>query len=123
MKWFKRKKEPGFACHVCGKTHAGLSTDFGHSLPDDVWALGAEARQEHLNWSTDLCCYEGRWFLRGLLEVPFQFQDDQFGWGIWAEVSEETIGRFRKVFSSDGSGCPREHGTVANALRGYEETI
>jgi hypothetical protein len=123
LNWFKRKQPSGFYCRVCGKSHHKLPTDYGYSLPDIVWELEPDTRQAHLDWSTDLCYFEGRWFLRGVLQMPFQFQTGWFGWGIWVEVSEEAIGRFRAVFNTDGSGCTRETGLVANQFPGNTDSL
>ena len=124
MNWFRRKrKETGFVCTTCGQIHENTPTDIGHSLPDAVWALGEEARNKHLQWSTDLSYFEGKSYLRGVLQVPFTFREGKFAWGVWAEVSEETIRKYQKIFDHDGSSCPRESGSLANEIVGIESTI
>lgn len=117
------RRRERFVCRTCGGTHEGLPTDCGSLLPELVWNAGPEVRDACLSWSTDLCFHEGRWYLRGVLEVPFTFQPGRWGWGVWAEVSEETIARFRAVFGTDGSHLPRESGVLANPIAAYEDTL
>jgi hypothetical protein len=105
-----------FVCPLCGQSHEGEPTDYGWALPDDIWNLGEPVRQEHLEWSTDLAYLDGRWFLRGVLETPFQFSDWRFAWGVWAEVSEATFATYYEVFEQDGSHLPPEPTRIANAL-------
>lgn len=123
MKWFGRKRGPEFVCGVCGKAHSGLLADYGYSLPDAAWAESAEDRQAMLDWSTDVCYHRGNWFLRGVLEVPLDCEPGRFRWGIWAEVSEEMMGRYQAVFDQDGSDQPREPGRIANQIATYPETL
>ena len=107
--WGKKRTPPPpeWVCPHCGGTHTGLPTDYGWRLPDEVWALGEEARQAHLDWWTEACCHEGRWFLRGVLYVPFTFSDGRWGWGCWAEVSESTARTLWELKDADGSHLPR----------------
>ncbi len=106
-------------CPQCGGTHTGLPTDYGWQLPDEVWALDEETRQQHLDWSTDLCCHEGRWFIRGVLYVPFSFSDGRWGWGCWAEVAESTARTLWELNDADGSHLPPEPGTLACEIPAY----
>ncbi|MFN7455273.1 MAG: DUF2199 domain-containing protein, partial [Pseudobdellovibrionaceae bacterium] len=97
---------PEWVCPHCGGTHAGLPTDYGWQLPDEVWALDEETRQAHLDWWTEACCHEGRWFIRGVLYLPFTFSDGRWGWGCWAEVSESTARTLWELKDTDGSHLP-----------------
>lgn len=123
MKWFRRKHESEFVCSVCGKVHPGLLADYGYSLPDAAWAESAEDRQAMLDWSTDVCYHADKWYLRGILAIPISSDPGQFAWGIWAEVTEETMGRYQAVFEQDGSDQPRELGFIANAIPAYPESL
>jgi len=92
-------------------------------LPDAAWNQPDEQRQALLDWSTDISFFEGKWFIRGLLGIPFQFQSGRFGWGVWAEVSEETMGRYHAHYHADQIQAATEYGLLANALPEYENTI
>ena len=122
MKWFHRRDKQSHLCQICGTAHSGLTTDFAFMLPDDVLEQDVENRQAHLDWSTDLCGYQDRWFLRCVLEVPLNFREGSFGWGVWVEVSEPSFARYYRVYETDGSNCPRESGTIASSLPYYGET-
>lgn len=120
MKWFKKS---GFVCGVCGQSHEGLLQAYGYQLPDVVWTEPVEVRQALLDWSTDICFYRERWFLRGVLEVPFQFQAGEFGWGVWAEVGEETMARFHAYYEGGAPRGAREPGIVANAIPAHLDSV
>ncbi len=123
--WGKKRTPPPpeWVCPQCGGTHVGLPTDYGWRLPDDVWALGEEARQAHLDWATDVCHHEGRWFLRGVLYVPFTFSDGRWGWGCWAEVQESTVHALWALEDRDGSHLPPEPGTLACEIPCYPDSM
>lgn len=116
MQWFRRKGPDPQVCPTCGKAHVGLLTDFSYVLPDVVWALPLEERQPHLDWSTDLCVFENRWYIRGVFETPFRFETGRFGWGVWVEVSEATMARYHQTWEIDGSSEPRHPATLANRI-------
>jgi len=123
MKWFRRKEAEGYVCRVCGKVHGEMPTDYGWQLPDILWKEPSEVRQQHLDWSTDVSYFDGRWFLRGVLEVPFRFQPGRFGFGVWAEVSEETMSRYRAHWEGRANISGRDPGILANQLSPYPESL
>lgn len=119
--WWKKRPQnaPEWRCGHCGETHAGLVTDFGWKLPDDVWELGDEVRQACLEWATDVCHHEGRWYLRGVLGLPFTFAEGRWGWGWWAEVNEAAVNTLWQLEGADGSHLPPEPGALACEIPGY----
>lgn len=90
-----------------------MPTDFGWQLPDDVWALGPEIRQACLEWSTDVCQNEGRWYLRGILGLPFKFMEGRWGWGCWAEVTEEAVQTLWQIDRASDAMLPPAPGVLA----------
>ncbi len=110
-----------FVCRQCGSTHDGLTTDIGFTLPDDVWAIPKEERELRATFNTDLCRFEGRRFIRGILYVPIVGRDESFGWGVWAEVESGIMMRYVKLFGEDGSNEPLYDGTLANRLSSYPD--
>jgi hypothetical protein len=112
-----------FVCGVCGKTHAGLPTDYGYKLPDEVWAIPEPERPERAKFTDDLCQYGGRCFIRCVLFLPFTEADGAFGWGVWVEVEWPVFERYLSLYEADGSGEPRHPGKLANALPGYDATL
>jgi hypothetical protein len=112
-----------FVCKICGKTHAGLPTDQGYKLPDEVWAIPEQERRERARFTADLCEYAGRHFIRCILLVPFTETDGDFGWGVWVEVERPVFERYISLYEADGSAEPRHPGRLANALPGYAATL
>jgi hypothetical protein len=112
-----------YVCGVCGKAHAGLSTDQAYKLPDEVWAIPEQERSERAKFNSDLCRYDGRYFIRCVLHVPFTDNAGDFGWGVWVEVDWPIFERYVALFETDGSDEPRYAGKLANALPAYTETL
>lgn len=69
--------------------------DVTFGLPDDIFALSEEQREVRTKTHSDLCSLDDkRYFIRGVVYVPVQELGTKFGWGVWAEVSEETFYRY-----------------------------
>ncbi|RYG26068.1 DUF2199 domain-containing protein [bacterium] len=121
MRW-PWKKGDSFVCPTCGKPHEGLPSDYGYQLPDELWALSPVERQAHLDWSTDIAFLQGRWFIKGVLELPFRFEESRFGWGVWAEVPEDAV---KALYAFDrGDPAPNEpmYGWLATDVVDYPKT-
>jgi hypothetical protein len=76
----------GFVCGTCGKAHAGLPKDWAWKLPDEVWAIPEQERAAKAKFDSGLCKYGDHFFIRCVLAVQFNDEDDYFGWGVWSEV-------------------------------------
>ncbi len=111
----------GFVCRQCGSTHDGLTTDIGFKLPDDVWAIPKEERESRATFNSDVCRFEGRCFIRGILYVPIVGRNESFAWGVWAEVEKRIMMRYVEIFSEDRSNEPLYDGTLANRLSSYPD--
>jgi hypothetical protein len=117
-------KSEAFVCRQCGAVHEGLPTDWGFNQPDEVFALKYIDEYLRVRSNKDFCTLdETRYFIRGVLLLPFQEQKDDFGWGIWAEVSRTEHDLYLRYFNDDGSALPRFDGRIANSMPGYPETI
>jgi len=112
-----------FVCSICGETHAGLTTDWAYTLPDEVWALSETEKAARTKFDSDLCKLDDRYFIRCILPVPLVEQQNSFCWGAWAEVEQSTFYRYVELYEVDGSEEPPHHGTLANALSPYGQTI
>lgn len=117
------EEDESFVCGVCGQAHEGLSHDFGWKLPDELWLLPEDVRQEKLDWSPDASYHEGRWFVRGVLYVPINDTGRQWGWGIWAEIDDKVMGVVYHNFTEDASDAPLQTGTIANKIPGFEDSV
>ncbi|MEA1650173.1 DUF2199 domain-containing protein [Nitrospirillum sp. BR 11164] len=108
-----------FVCSVCGQTHEGLPTQWAWKLPDAVWAIPEGDREGAADFTEDVCAYDGRFFIRCVLPIPFTHQADFFGWGVWAEVGRSIFLRYLDLYEADGSGEPPLPGTLANVIDLY----
>ena len=65
---------------------------------------------------------DDRWFIRGVLLIPLVDRNDEFGWGVWAEVERPVFDRYYlKSLDADGSQEPMYSGVLANTIPGYED--
>ena len=113
-----------FVCRQCGEVHEGLPTDWGYNQPDEIYALEYMEKYLRVRSNSDFCTLdESRYFIRGVLHLPFQEQEESFGWGIWVEVSMNDHDLCVRHFDEDGSSLPRVFGRVANSMPGYTHTL
>jgi hypothetical protein len=98
-------------------------TDFGYTLPDVVWNIPAKARAKAARFTTDVCDYDGRFFIRGVLHIPFQDAEKLFSWGVWAEVDFSVFERYVALYEVDGSNEPPHPGTLAHELPAYPASL
>lgn len=96
--------------------------DVAFGLPDAIFALSEEQREARAKIHTDLCSLDDRrYFIRGVVYVPVQELGTNFGWGVWAEVSEDTFYRHHELYDKDGSNEPPATGILANTPPGYAD--
>jgi len=112
-----------FVCGVCGETHAGLTTDWAYTLPDEVWALSDPEKATRAKYDSDLCRLDERYFVRGILPLPLIDGVGNFCWGAWAEIEPAAFFRYVELYETDGSNEPPCAGKLANDLSVYGETI
>lgn len=112
-----------FVCAACGQTHPGLPMDSAFQLPDIVWAIPESERASRARWTTDLCQFGERYFIRCLLQVPFTARDGCYAWGAWAEVPWPTFKRYLDLYDKDATDEARVEGVLANDLPTYGGTI
>jgi hypothetical protein len=112
-----------FVCSICGKEHAGLPTDWAFTLPDEVWNIPEPERSDAARFNNDLCQWGERYFIRCVLEVPFNEEEGFFGWGAWAEVEWGVFERYLELYDEDGWLDTPHAGVLANDLSEYGHTI
>ena len=115
--------ETFFICPHCGNAHEGYPTDYGWTLPDEVWALSKRERKSKTSYNADLCRYGKRYFIRGVLSLPFKDQPGEFGWGIWVEVDGPIFQKYLDLYEKDALDEPRITGYLANQPPGYEDLL
>ena len=108
--------DTSFTCACCGQEHPGLPADYGYSLPDEVFALSYLERYRRSRSNADLCTLDDeRFFLRGVLAVPFVGSEQEFGWGLWVEVSRGQHDLYLDGFFDDLSAHPPFEGRLLTA--------
>ena len=117
----------GFTCDVCGETHAGETRDIRMGLPQPIFLLDDDEREQRSLVSDDSAVLHGdtgdRFFVRALLELPIAGEDGYFGYGAWIEVSEPDFAALRELWDDDdGWRSEPVAGTLANELSPYAFT-
>lgn len=114
----------GYICSDCGKEHEGLPTDWGFKLPEDVYELSYLDKYRRTRSNTDLCTLdECRFFIRGLLSIPFTYQEGDFSWGIWVEVGRDVHDFYLGNYNEDFAAGTKARGTLANLIPGFAELL
>jgi hypothetical protein len=109
-----------FVCGTCSEEHEGLPFDYGFGLPDEVYALDYIQRYLRSRSNADVCTLdESRYFLRGVLPVPFTAKELTFGLGIWVEVPMSQHDLYVAGFHDDLSDNPAFVGHIANEIQGF----
>ena len=117
----------GFTCDVCGETHAGETRDIRMGLPQPIFLLDDDEREQRSLVSDDSAVLHGetgdRFFVRALLELPIAGEDGYFGYGAWIEVSQRDFAALRELWDDDdGWRSEPVAGTLANELSPYAFT-
>ena len=112
-----------FVCATCGETHEGMPTDYGWKMPDVLWDIPEERRSIEAKFNADLCRLGDRFFIRAVLQLPFNEQPGFYAWGPWVELSEQDFDRYVELYDKDGSGEPMLQGVLANELPLYPSTL
>jgi hypothetical protein len=112
--------EESFICGTCGREHSGLPMDYAFGLPDEVFALGYLDRYRRSRSNSDFSTLdERRFFIRGVLPLPLVASEEEFVWGLWAEVSRDQHDLYFAGFHADLSDNPPFEAHLANEIPGY----
>jgi hypothetical protein len=112
-----------YQCETCGREHVGLPMDVASAKPGDYFTIPAGERDRRCFLTSDVCVIDkSRFYLRGVLYVRVVDAEQPFGWGLWAEVSEQSFKRYRALYSADGTEEPPFRGQLSVEDRpGYEK--
>jgi hypothetical protein len=119
----------GFVCSVCGEYHEELMLDVRMALPEPVFGLPDEERDERAEFGDDSGVFrsaDGRehYYVRGLLEIPIPSLGRYFGYGTWVEVDVPSYARLGDLWNDErGWEEPPFAGRLANELAPYEGTF
>lgn len=92
-------------------------------MPDEVWNISERERNVRVQIDSDLCRLDDRYFIRGVAYIPVQGSDQCYGWGIWAEISQDNFFDYLESYKNDNSAKPRFDGWVANDIQYYANTL
>ncbi len=113
-----------FKCASCGEIHRGMPT-FGADAPLSYYNIPKEQREKHCILGTDDCVIDKQqFFVRGCLEIHVHGEKEQFSWGVWVSLSEESFKQWIQCFHV----AKRSHigpffGWLNSWLKPYPDTI
>jgi hypothetical protein len=117
-------------CATCGEEKDLLSMEPSYGRPDAYYDVPKEQREFLTNFSQDdgrirnADDTERRHFLRVLLSMPIRGEKKECAWGVWVEVSAADWERAYDLWDDPQQAKePPFPATLANALRGYEDTL
>ncbi len=107
-----------FTCSICGEKHTDLP-HIGWAAPVQ-WA--DELAQDAKSLLTDdLCIIENRdFFVRGVIEIPVQEYEHEFGWGVWVSHKKENFETYRE--HSDSAGIGPFFGWLCSEIHYYAQS-
>jgi hypothetical protein len=116
-----------FTCDVCGETHAGETRDIRMGLPQPIFLLDEDEREQRARVGDDVAVLQSdageRFFVRALLELPIAGEEGYFGYGSWIEVSEADAIALGQLWDDEqGQGSSPFPGKLANELSPYAFT-
>jgi hypothetical protein len=113
-----------YKCSSCNELHDGLP-DVTFARPEPFDQMSEIDRIERALINEDFCIIDGnRYFLRCIAEAPIAGYDEDFGWGLWAEVPWPGFKKVWEAYSYEEAPQELEvDGTIANTLQHYPETL
>ena len=114
----------GFHCRTCGEYHPGMPLAFGADEPYAWHATAPEQRSEDDELASDQCVLQGRYYVRGCLDLPIQASTEVFRWRVWVKVSEADFFRMSDLWDTEGREAePPFEGCLNTSLPLYPETL
>lgn len=112
-----------FKCSFCGQTHDELP-EISYMRPAAYFELPQDQREERAGYTDDLCIIDGeRFFIRGTLPLPIKDTDDQWSWGVWAEVFEVNYERYLDLWDAEEADEePPFWGRLSGGVKAYPDS-
>lgn len=86
--------------------------------------MPAPQRQHRVRTEEGLCAIDGqRFFIRGVVLVALRHVSDDFGWGLWFEVTRKDFLRYVDAREAGQVPSAPLPGRIANALPGYRTLL
>jgi hypothetical protein len=114
-----------WTCACCGKQFNTLPLDFAIKAPHNWFGIPEEERAKRVELTRDICIIDGEErYVRGCLEIPVQGLGDNFAYGVWVSLSEQSLLRFRELWDAEvRDGEPPLFGWLCNNIAIYGETL
>jgi hypothetical protein len=91
----------GFKCRACGERHDELPFSY-HSEAPAYWRA-EQASDPESELGTDQCVIGGEhFFVRGLITIPVRDAEDDFAWGVWVSLSEQSFVQMSEDWTRPG---------------------
>lgn len=117
-----------YFCSICGNEHAALLRDMAYHRPGDYYDVPPDERTKRVwfdaEMNPDLCVIDGKkFYLRGVLSMPIQGEENDFRWGTWAQVEEKDFRRYYELWDeTDVSNEPVFRGYLSGGVRDFAES-
>jgi hypothetical protein len=112
-----------WTCRCCDQRFGTLPMSYAIDAPGNWFGLPEAERETRAKLSADVCIIDGKeFYVRGCVEISVADCADNFVWGVWVSVSEES---FRYIHERwDGpidSDEPPRFGWLCTWIQGYPE--
>lgn len=114
----------GFTCSYCGQYHDELPANIEYEHPAEYYAVPAAERHERVQVHPDYHIIDNETFvIRGVLPMTVQGSEEEFGWGVWAIIKEESFRRYMELRDSpDADLEPPFPGLLSGGIGFYPES-
>ena len=87
-----------FKCTSCDQWHEGMPT-FGADAPWHYYGVPPEERERRCSLGSDDCVIDDEYFfVRGCVDIPVIGETEQFSWGVWVSLSEDSFLQYARHF-------------------------
>ena len=109
----------GYQCARCGEWHDELPFAYGSHAPDSYKQIPSDERDRRALLNADQCIVDNEFFfVRANIELPVLDAADNFQWGVWVSLSEDSFERMSKLWESPGRESePPYFGWLSTTLR------
>lgn len=109
-----------YKCSICGEVHDDLP-DIGHDKPYYWFTVSEQERAERTELTEDTCIFDNEdYFIRGVLHIPINDYDRDFGFGVWISQKKENFNSY--LDNSDSNQIGPFFGWLSSELNYYGES-
>lgn len=105
-------------CSCCGEMVPAKNIEISFRRPDDIASLSKDDLNSRCEHDDDTCVLDGeRYFVRCTIPLPVQESLNLYAIGAWAEISESSFKKIRKLWSDENQvDEPPIEGNLANDI-------